>query len=612
DVELIFPQNVLADYVNSLHELLNVVRGLKRPDLVIRDVNIVDVVSGRVVEGMTIVVYSKFIVALVRSSNDDKYSRPNVEVINGRGAYAVPGFIDAHVHIESSFLSPGEFARLALVHGTTLVVADPHDITNVGGLNYLIEFVKSAQGLPLKVLVQVPPCIPPTKLPVDNPGVVLTAEDLRHLVDTGLFHSLGEFMDFKSIVEGDDDALARIRIALERGLMIYGHIPTSDEDCLNAYTVVGPSSCHESTTMDEVLGKLLRGMWVMLRLGTAWKDAEYLLPGLIRNNVSLNRLVLVTDDISVTDLVENGYMDYAVRRVIEYGVDPIDAIRLVTVNPATYLKLDNLIGMVAPGRVADIVLLNNLRDISIKTVIVNGRLIYHNGQLIINRLSTGEGGYRYLTKIPFKTPSIGNWSELAIRVGRSSGKASVLALGIQYGIPVTKRVVVEVPIRNGLLMPSPNDDISSVVVIDRYRGTYIGKGFVHGLGLRDGSIAQTIGRDTHNILVLGTDFGDMLTALRELEALRGGIVVVRGGEVRCRVRLELGGLMSVRSYEEVYEDIKCIEKFLSEGGVTKPNMTLFHISLIPVVAIPEIRITPLGVVDVNNMRIVNPVLALNG
>lgn len=579
--------------------------------MVIRNVNLVDVAGKRIVENMSIIVYSKFVVALVRSNGDYKYLKPGVRVIDGHGMYAVPGFIDAHVHIESSFLAPSEFAKLALMHGTTLVVADPHDITNVGGLNYLVEFVRNTQNTPLKVLMQIPPCIPPTRFPIDNPGTSITIEDLKYLISTGLFHSIGEFMDFKSIIDGDSDALSRIRISLEQGLIIYGHIPTSDEDDLNAYTMAGPSSCHESTTINEALEKLLRGMWVMLRLGTAWRDAEFILPKVIENNIDLNRFILVTDDISVTDLVERGYMDYVVRRVIEYGVDPIDAIRLVTINPATYLRLDNLVGIVAPGRVADVVLLRDLKNVDVSTVIVNGELIYHNKQLLFRGSIEGKR-YEYLTDIPFKIPSINNWDELAIRVNKSSGRASVLALGVQYGVPVTKRVVVEVPIKDSLLMPDPRNDVLSVVVIDRYHGVHIGKGFIHGLGLRAGSLAQTIGRDTHNIIALGTDFHDMFLALKELETLRGGIVTVHDGKVACKVRLELGGLMSAEDYERVYEDIKCVEDFLNEGGINEPGMALFQISLIPVVVIPEVRITPLGVIDVNNMRIIDPVLLLNG
>ena len=604
----VFPKSIIIEYIGLMRELIEASRGLRKPSLIIRNVNIIDVAGGRVVEGMSIIVYSKFIVALVKSSRDEAYVGLDTRIINGHDMYAVPGFIDAHVHIESSFLAPVEFAKLALRHGTTLIVADPHDIANVGGVNYLIAFAKNAVNLPLKVLMQIPPCVPPTSLNVDNPGAVLKIEDLRQLINTGLFHSFGEFMDYSSVVNGDGDSLAKIKLALEHGMMIYGHLPSDEEDALNAYAVASPSSCHESINVSSALDKLLRGMWVMPRLGTAWRDAEVIVPELGRSSNGISRLILVTDDISVTDLVEKGYMDYVVKRIIEHGVDPINALRMVTINPATYLKLDNLIGVVAPGRVSDLVLLDNYEKVNVNTVVVDGEVIYHNGQMLLNN-------YKILSDLtlmepPFNIPQIRNQSDLAIRVGENWESASVLAAGIQYGMTVTRKTTVKVPVVNGLITPDPSNDVSYVTVIDRYRGRGVGKGFIHGLGLKTGAIAQTIGRDTHNVLVLGVNLNDMLIALRELEDLRGGIVVVRNGEVKCKVSLRLGGLMSSEPYEKVYEEVKCIEGFLNAGGVTEPRMALFHISLIPVIVIPEIRVTPKGVVDVNESRVVNPVLSL--
>ncbi|WP_291765940.1 adenine deaminase C-terminal domain-containing protein [Caldivirga sp. UBA161] len=610
DEALTFPGNVMIEYIGLMRELIEASRGLRKANLIIRDVNVVDVAGGRIVEGLSIIVYSKFIAALTKSSKDGGYVGLGTRIINGRGMYVTPGFIDAHVHIESSFLAPVEFAKLALRHGTTLIVADPHDITNVGGVNYLINFAKSAINLPLKILMQIPPCVPPTNLDVDNPGAVLKVEDINQLINTGLFHSLGEFMDYSSVIKGDEDSLAKIKLALGHGMMVYGHLPSDDEDALNAYSVASPSSCHESINVGGALEKLLRGMWVMPRFGTAWRDAEAIIPELAKNSHGISRLMLVTDDVSVTDLVERGYMDYVVKRIIEHGIDPINAFRMVTVNPATYLRLDNLIGLVAPGRVSDLVLLNNYEEASINTVVVNGEVIYHDGQILLKDYDTNKLSNLTLMESPFNIPKIHNLSDLAIGVNMSSGTALVLAAGIRYGITVTKKVKVEVPVVNGLINPNPFNDVSYIAVIDRYRGRYIGKGFIHGLGLRTGAIAQTIGRDTHNILVLGMNLSDMLIALRELEKLRGGIITVRDGEIKCRVPLKLGGLMSSEPYDKVYREVKCVEDFLQAGGVTEPRMALFHISLMPVIVIPEIRITPKGVVDVNEGRVVNPVLNL--
>ena len=603
---LVFPRWAIGKFLETLPQLVEVASGLRKADLVVRNVNLVDVAGGRVVENVSIVAYSGFIAALVSASDDEVYIGPSTMVINGGGSYAAPGFINAHVHVETSFLRPSEFSKLAPMHGTTMIVTDPHNIANAGGLKHLLAFTEEAIRQPLKVLVQVPSCVPPTRSEVDNPGYTLSIKDVEELLDSGLFHSLGEFMDYASVVNRDPEALGKIKAALLRGMLIYGHLPSPDDRVLNAYSSLGASSCHESTSLDEALGKLTHGMWVMLRFGSAWRDGEVILPGLIKGGYDLDRVILVTDDVSVMDLVEHGYMDRVVKDAVELGLDPVDAVKLVTINPATYLRLDNLVGVLAPGRLADIVLLRDLRSLEVDTVVVNGNVAYHNGQLMLRDFQ--ETGTLTSLGLTFNIPVIRGLDDLAVRVGEDYSEALVLAIGVEYGVTVTRKVKVKVPVVNGIAAPNPDSDVAYVAVIDKYRAGGVGKGFVTGLGLRRGALAQSMGRDTHNILVIGADLGDMYTALRELERIRGGVVAVSNGEVKCRLRLSIGGLMSSEPFTKVYHEAKCLEDFLRYCGVLNPRMAPFHISILTLTVIPEVRVTPKGLVDVKSLTIINPIL----
>jgi adenine deaminase len=598
-----FPIKAVEKYLELLPSLIQASRGAAKADAVVRNATLADVVTGALVEGVSIAIYKGFITALIKSSRDDIYIGSDALVIDAKGFYVAPGFIDAHVHVESSMLSPEEFSRLALRHGVTLAVVDPHEVANVGGAEYVIRFAERASRQILKMLVQVPCCVPPTDPHLDNPGAKIDSNDIERLLSTGLFHSLGEFMDFTSVVNGDREAVKKIFTALSKGLTIYGHIPTSDEMLLNPYAVASISSCHESTDVEEVLEKLRRGMWVMLRLGTAWRDAEKILPKLVVRNIDLSRTMVVSDDISVIDLVERGYMDNALKTLIELGLDPIKALKLVTINPATYLRLDNLVGIVAPGRIADIIILRSVEKAHIDTVIVEGIPVYRDGEELIE--FNGLRWTRTFSPSPINIPPITGERDLVVKVPQSAREVGVIVAEVVRGTPLTRKVIEALDVVDGV--PIVADDVMYVASIDRYRGRYIGKGFAKGVNMLVGAIAQTISHDTHNIVVIGRNAKDMLLAVKELAKLGGGIVAVDKGRLICSVKLDEAGLMSSKRAEDLYEEVKCLEEVFMDGNSREASMNLMYISLLGLPVIPEVRITPKGVIDVIERKIISPI-----
>jgi adenine deaminase len=600
-----FPAKAIKEYERLLPRLIEVARSDAKAELVIRNANFVDVVLGEIVEGVSVAIYKGFIVGIVNSKKDSVYVGPQTLVIDSSNMFLTPGFIDAHVHIESSMLNIENFVNVAIRHGVTTVVADPHEVANVGGAKHLYSFASRASKQLLKVLVQLPPCVPPTSPDVDSPGSTVSSEAIVKLFSTELFYSLGEFMDFPAVIRGSPEALSKISCAYERSAIIYGHIPSADPLALNAYAVTPISSCHESVSIAEVVEKLRRGMWVMLRFGTAWRDAEALLPSIAKSLRALHRVMLVTDDISAVDLVEKGYLDYAVKKLIELGLDPIETLRLITINPATYIGLDRLIGIVAPGRLADIVLLKSLEGMDVSTVIVEGNVVYHKGELINHIVEPAD---EEPLQSPFTIPRTVNEQDLLIRTGSGFREADVIVAEIIPNTPRTAKKVATLPILDGVVRAC--NSVLHVAVVDRYQGMYIGKGFASNLSIHDGAVAQTIAHDTHNVIVVGGSARDMLKAIKELERIGGGIVVVEQGKVVCIVELREAGLMSVKSVEQVYTELKCVEKFFEKQGASDPLKQVMYISLLTLPVIPEVRITPKGVVDVLSQRVVNPVVAL--
>jgi len=582
--------------------LVKTVAGLKPADIVIVNANVVAVSSGEVVENATILVSGRRIAGFGKYSDPSRFVGNNTIVIDAENNYILPGFIDPHVHIESSLLTPTGFAMLALKHGTTTVVADPHEIGNVLGVDGVKIFIEEARDLPLKILIDIPSCIPPIdpKLGLESTANVIDYRDIEMIAGFENVTGLGEVMDYNSVLEGDENTYMKIMVAKKHGLIVNGHAPLLSGEKLDQYISAGILSDHETIEVWEALEKIRRGMYVFIREGSAWRDLTRLSKLLLDESIDCRLCCFASDDLNVKDLYEKGHMDRIINNAIELGVDPIKAIKLATINPAQYLNLVEHIGIVAPGRLADMVFTKHLNYIEPHTVIASGEVVAYKGD---QRLGFKQPNP---PEKVLKTINIGREitvDDLTITFSGDDDWVKVNTIMVQPGSTLTKRVVEKLRVvDNKLLITSEHN---YVFVIERHHGTgNIGKGVLKGLGFKAGAIAQTIAHDTHNLIVAGNNSVDMKKAVDRVVELQGGIVIVDHGEVLAEIPLQYGGLMSLEKPEIVYKRYnKLIEVVREKYGLVFESffMTLALISL-PV--IPEIRLTDKGLVDVNNSRII--------
>lgn len=591
--------------VNERLKLIQTARGLLPADIVIVNANLVSVTTGEVLEDMGIAIKGKRIARIGRTSELRKLIGDQTLVIDAENKYVSPGFIDPHIHIESSMLSPTGFAILALKHGTTTVVADPHEIGNVLGLKGIKIFIDEALRLPLKILIDIPSCVPPTdpNYGLESINNVISAKEIEELVHIKSVMGLGEVMDFVSIINGNSNALEKIRIAKNSGLWVNGHAPLLSGGDLDAYISAGILSDHETTRFSEAVEKLRKGMFVFIREGSAWKDLKQLSKLLLDDNIDCKLCCFTSDDLNVMDLYEKGHMDRIINEAIELGVEPIKAIQLATINPAIYLGLVEHIGVIAPGRLADLVVFDNIHYIKPETVIANGEIIYYKSELKkrIEPYSYPEDVLKTVNLSREITPE-----DLAPKAPPTSSEyVKAVVIEVTPRSTLTRKSVEKLPVKNGYLSSVPERDIIYVAVIERHRGlNNIGKGFVKGLGFRGGAIAQTIAHDTHNIIVAGSNLSDMAIAVKRLVENQGGIVVIDNGKVVSEVKLQYGGLMSIEDPEKVYTDYRNMIKSIKKSYGIEFEHFFMTLSLISLPVIPEIRLTDRGLVDVKNARLI--------
>ncbi|MCS7128888.1 MAG: adenine deaminase [Desulfurococcaceae archaeon] len=586
--------------------LIKAALGELKASLVIRNVNVVSTTTGEVIEGCSIIIYDEYIARVDRVRDLDRYIGVDTLVIDGGDSYALPGFIDAHVHVESSMLNVREFGRLAAIHGVTSIVADPHEVGNVLGIDGIKLMIDEAKHTPVRFFFEVPSCVPAVdpSLELDGGGASIDSGQVAFLMQDPGVVGLGEVMDFLSVINARTEALVKIASARIHGKVIDGHAPMLRGRELDAYVAAGIGSDHESTLVEEALEKLRKGMYVYIREGSAWKDLLELSKMARGTGIDLRRVALVADDISVEDLVERGYLDYIVNKAISYGVDPVKAIQMVTINPAERLRLDDKIGVLAPGRYADIVLSPSIDEVSVEKTIIGGEVVYSSGAWIHG--DTGSFTYPDKALRTVKIHGDVEPGDLVIKAPRGV-KALVNVIEVTPGSTLTKWVRVEMPIDSSGLLKLPQD-VAYASVIDRHRGgRSIGRGFVKGLGLSRGALAQTIAHDTHNLIVAGSNPVDMYLAVRALKESGGGIVFVANGEVEALVDLPLAGLMSVKKAEVVYGELKLLEKALSSHGALFSH-TYMTLSLLSLPVIPELRLTDKGYIDVVSGRVVEPIV----
>lgn len=569
------------DKAAFLKRLTAIARGDTPADMVIKNGLIADIFNGRIIRA-DVAIY-KDTIAGIGSYRGKK-------TIDAQSCYLLPGFIDGHIHLESTMLSPMEFARLCIANGTTAVVIDPHEVANVAGIAGIKYILKATESLPVDFYIMAPSCVPASDL--ETFGHRITASDIKRLLKIKRVIGLAEVMDFPDVVNGKDAMLKKI--AISENMVVDGHAPLLSGKGLSAYIAAGPASDHEATNISEGREKLGLGMQIMIREGSVSRDLKNLIP--LANKFSLNSLSFVSDDILPTELLKEGHMNRILRRAVSLGLDPIMAVRMATLNTARYFNLKR-IGAVAPGYKADMVFTRDLKRFNINTVIKNGRVVYKNGKfnLSINKRDSIPSNIINSVKA---RPVI----ELDLLV---KAKKEIDVIGLIPNEVLTKWLRLNPKIKNGMVVSDTQRDILKIAVVDRHRASgNVGCGFVKGMGLKKGAIATSIAHDSHNIISVGEDDKDMAIAINRIIALKGGLVIAEQGRVLGELPLPIAGLMSDKSAKSVADSLDKLEK-IAKGLGAKAEHPFITLSFLSLPVIPELRVTDLGVVDVMKGRIIS-------
>jgi adenine deaminase len=564
-----------------LKEKIRIASGEGKADLLIKNGRVVDVFSGEI---------EKKDVAILGDTIVGFGDYPARKIFDVKGDFLCPGFIDGHVHIESSMVTIPEFARAVLPNGTTSVVIDPHEIANVLGQEGVRFMAKSATGAPLNVFIMIPSCVPAT--PMETSGAVLRANDLKPLLKEPWATGLAEMMNFPGVIFRDPEVLKKIEMA--KGKRIDGHAPSLSGKGLSAYLTAGIRSDHECTTLKEAKEKLKNGMWIMIREGTTARNLKDLLPLVTPKNS--RRLLFVTDDRHPKELLEEGHINSMVKQAIHWGLDPILAIQMATLNAAEYFRLDDL-GAIAPGYRADIVTFDHLSRFQIKKVFKDGVLVAEDGKILLPSMARTTLSSPLRRKLRIKAMKR---EDLLLRSDQPLAKVIQLI----PGQIVTKKVMKKVVLKDGVAYPNLKEDIIKIIVVERHRATgNMGIGFVQGFGLKKGAIGSTVAHDSHNLVIVGTNDLDILKTIEVIQSMGGGLAAVSDGKALASLPLPIAGLMAEVSVAEVNKRLENLLRAARSLGcrIPDPFMVLSFLSL-PV--IPELKITDKGLVDVNQFRIV--------
>ena len=555
--------------------IIDVAAGRAPADLVLKNATYVNVFSGEL-ETRDIAVAEGLIVGLG--------SYCGAEEVDMTGKIVCPGFIDAHIHLESSLVSPAEFARAVIPHGTTTVITDPHEITNVMGEAGIEYMLAATEDLPVDVRFMIPSCVPAS--PMDESGANLDYRDIDSFFEHPRVQGLAEMMNFPGIISADSEAVAKIVASQAHHKKIDGHAPGLRGNDLNAYISAGVYSDHECADMADALEKLRLGQFIMIREGTAAKNLEALMP-LILSEKYYDRCMFCTDDKHPSDLLEKGHIDYICREAVRMGADPIRTVQVACLHAARYFLLNNR-GAIAPGYLADFAIVEDLKDFHVVTVYKKGKLVYEDGQVADFPLPIIPEHLTRLAHDTFHLPVLTPASFAETRrkglIGMVPGQIITEDAGYADGVDTTR-------------------DILKMAVIERHKNTrHIGIGYLKGYGLKEGAVATSVSHDSHNIICVGENDEDMALASNRIAGNKGGIVVVKKGKILAELPLEIAGIMSDLPLEQVnslLENAKAAAYALGVSRDIDPFMTLSFMAL-PV--IPTLRLTTRGVIDVNTQQ----------
>ncbi len=556
-------------------------------DLVIYNCNIVDVYTGTVRKGSIAVTEGNIV-----GFGDDYRGQ---EEYDAKGAYAAPGLIDAHIHIESSYTSPEEFGRMVVPRGTTTVIADPHEIVNVYGLEGFNYMIRAAEKTELSVRYMIPSCVPAT--PFEDSGAIVNAFDMQWPMGDRHVPGLGEFMNYPGIINKSDEDLNKIMVAQNMHKVIDGHAPAVSGAELNAYAAAGIRTDHECTTTQEMIDRLERGMYVQMRDGSACHDLKYLIPAITPFNYK--RCLLCSDDRQPKTILEDGHIDNHLRMLVKAGIDPVMSICMATLNCAECYKLEDR-GALAPGKRADIVLFDNLEDFNAQAVFIEGKRVAEGGKYLPSFDKAAIFSVRGSMHVkPFTIDQL--------KMHLTSDRVRAIEI-VKDGVTTKAATVTVKRDEEGDFIFEPDKSVVKIAVLERHHNTgKIGLGFLKDYGIQRGAVALSVAHDSHNIICVGVSNEEMYTAINALIDQEGGFVLVENGEVIASLALPIAGLMSDLPGEEVAKSLKILHDTAYERlGVSEevePVMTLCFMSLI---VIPELKITTRGMFDVTLFDFVPP------
>ena len=578
-------------------ELAAVAAGTLPAETVITGAKLVNVCTHEIQENTDVAIHSGRI-ALV---GDAKHCiGEGTRVIDAQGMYITPGLLDGHMHIESSMLSAGEYARAVIPHGTAGVYYDPHEICNVLGLDGVHLMAEDAERTPLKAMLTTPSCVPAVP-GFEDTGAAVTSADIAVEMQRGDVVGLGEMMNFPGIVYGAEETHKITGNTLKAGKVVTGHYSVPETGAgLNGYVSAGICCCHESTRAEDILAKMRLGMYAQLRMGSAWHDLPVVCKAITEGRVDTRFAMLVSDDSHTHTLRDKGHLDYIIRVAVQNGIDPITAVQMATINCATCFRMENELGSITPGKCADIVFVEDLARFEVRRMMIDGDVVAENGKMTadfapytypdwaMHTMHVGET----VTPATFRVPT------------EKQGSAAVRAIEIIPARVHNLETVVTLPVRNGAIEADPAQDVLKTFVFERHHETgKHGAGFVKGFGIRKGAVASTVAHDAHNLTVMGTNDADMALAANTLIACGGGMCVVCEGKVLALVELPLAGLMNPCPNEELSEKVAALDAAWKQVGceIVSPYMTM---ALIALACIPALRLTDRGLVDCNRFTFV--------
>ena len=580
-------------------KLTKVAAGAEKADLVIRNARLVNVCTHEIMENISVAI-AEGRIALVGDA--DHCIGPDTQVIDAENKYLAPAFMDGHLHIESSMLSVGEYAKAVVAHGTSGVFIDPHEICNVLGLDGVRYMMEDAKRTPLKTMLTISSCVPAVG-GFEDTGAKIDPEDIAFTMDFDNCVGLGEMMNFPGILSGNPHTHAIVGETLKTGKIATGHYSLQETGAgLNAYIASGIRCCHESTRAEDALAKMRLGMYAMLREASAWRDLHEVAKAIVENKVDSRFACLVSDDTHPRTLIQHGHLDHIVRRAIEEGIDPVTAIQMVTINVAQCFQLDHEMGSVAPSKCADIVLIDDLNTCHVTDVFIDGELVAKDGKVIKE-----FAPYTYPQEA-LHSVHLDKINAEDFRIPYEGECATVHAIEITPARVGTFDKLVTLPVLDGSIAADPEQDVLKVAVFERHKHTgTVGKGFTKGFGIKRGALAQTVAHDAHNLLIVGSNDDDMALAANTLTECGGGLAAVLDGEVICVVPLPIAGLMSDKTIDEMSASIEKMQKTWEEMGsmLPSPFMTM---ALIPLACIPEIRLTNRGLVDCRTFEFIDLVV----